>query len=149
MPPLPVPVVDVVIWSQPTSVKDVQLQPTPVTTLNRPLTPACGALSVDGESVRLAGEPFSVRVKSWAGCEVTVIVPKRGSTQAFGLAVYVTVPLPVPVAVVGTAIQGVVVEAAQLQVVCTPNELVPPPGPMVAAAGCSVMVQTAAPCVTG
>ena len=87
MPPLPVPVEDVVIWSQLTSVKDVQLQPTPVTTLNRPLTPACGALSEVGESVRFKGEPFSVRVKIWDGCAVTVIVPEREFTQPFGLAV--------------------------------------------------------------
>jgi hypothetical protein len=65
------------------------------------------------------------------------------------LAVYDTVPLPVPAAVVGTVIQGVVVEAVQLQEVCTPNVLVPPAGPMIAAAGCSVMAHTAAPCVTG
>jgi hypothetical protein len=143
-----------------TSLKDVQLQPAPVTTWKLPLTPVCGALSLVGVSVKFEGEPFSVRVKSCAGCEVTVIVPVCEFTQPLGAAVKGTAPVPVPltegvgavavpVAGVETVIQGALLVAVQLQAVCTTKELVPPATLIVLAAGCSVIEQTVAPCVTG
>ncbi len=128
--------------------KDDQLQPSPVITLNRPLTPACGALSVFGESVRLEGDPFSITVKAWAGCEVIDIEPARPSTQPLGAALNDTVPLPVPVALPGTAIHSALLVAVQVQAVCTPNDPAPPTADSVAESGCRVMEQTAAPCVT-
>jgi hypothetical protein len=60
-----------------------------------------------------------------------------------------TVPLALVVEGLDTVIQVVLLVAVQVQEVCTPNELVPPAALMVLTAGCSVMEQTAAPCVTG
>jgi hypothetical protein len=75
--------------------------------------------------------------------------PERAVTQPFGAAVKGTEPLPVPATVEATKIHGALLVAVQEQAVCTPNDPAPPPTPMALAAGCRVMEQEAAPCVTG
>ena len=143
---MPLPVAPTVMVSHASLLAAVQAQPVDVVTAIVPDPPADATFADAGEIASAHVMPACVRVNV---LPPAVSVPVRGVVAVFGATLYVTEPLPLPVAPALIVIHASLLVAVHAQPVdvATATVPVPPPDVTLADAGEIVGVQIIAACV--
>lgn len=145
--PLPEPLPPAVIDSQDAADVAVHEQPAGVLTLTVPLVAAAGTDVLTGETENVQVGPACVTGNV---CPPIAIVPLRDDVPEFVVTLYVTCPLPLPLAPAVTVIHDVLLNAVHAHPLPAVTATVAEPAvaPRVALTGERTYVQAAASCVT-